>query len=177
MKNAVRRTIKFSMTSGLKTDSALNRPAQRMIKFMRFVPLLLGVCLAGCSSAPAAKEPKAAAQLPAHVMASNTSDSIAKYVEMVGFRVTERSPGKLIVQFGLVNHSEADIGDVKLNVNLTTTNAKPGDPPLISFPAQVPSLGPSELKNVSVDVPTKMRAYELPDWQFLTATFEITEPK
>jgi hypothetical protein len=27
------------------------------------------------------------------------------------------------------------------------------------------------------EVPTKMRVYELPDWQFLKADFEITEPK
>ena len=28
-----------------------------------------------------------------------------------------------------------------------------------------------------MDVPTKLRVYELPDWQFLKADFEITEPK
>ena len=82
-----------------------------------------------------------------------------------------------MVQFGIVNHSEADVGDVKMTVNLSTTAAKPGDPPLISFPAEVSKLGPSELKDVTVEVPTKMRVYELPDWQFLKADFEITEPK
>ena len=54
---------------------------------------------------------------------------------------------------------------------------KPGDPPLISFPAAVSKLGPSDLKDVTVELPTKMRVYELPDWQFLKADFEITEPK
>lgn len=110
-------------------------------------------------------------------MASNSSNSLAKWVELVGFRVTERSPGKLVVQFAVVNHSGADLGDIKLKVNLTTTAAKPADPPLIGFPAQVSSLGPSDMKNVTVDVPTKLRAYELPDWQFLIANFEITEPQ
>jgi len=93
-------------------------------------------------------------------------------VELVGFRVNETSPGHLVVQFGAVNHSEADLGDLNLTVNLRTAGANPSDPPLVSFPAKV-TLGPSELKNVSVAVPTKMRAYELPDWQFLTADFQL----
>jgi len=147
------------------------------MKFMRLSVLILAVCMIGCSSSPAQKQTKSSAPGPAHVMATNTSNSLAKYLELAGFRITEHSPGKIVVQFGVVNHSQADIGDVKLKVNLTTTTANPGDPPLISFPANVTSLGPSDMKNVTVDVPTKMRAYELPDWQFLTATFEITEPK
>ena len=69
----------------------------------------------------------------------------AKYLELVGLRIRERSKGHLIVQFGIVNHSEADVGDVKMTVNLTTTAAKPSDPPLITFDADVPHLGPSEL--------------------------------
>jgi hypothetical protein len=145
---------------------------------MRLSLLILAVCMIGCSSSSAGKQTKAANTAPpAHIMASNSSNSLAKWVELVGFRVTERSPGKLVVQFAVVNHSAADLGDVKLKVNLTTTAAKPTDPPLISFPAQVSSLGPSEMKNVTVDVPTKLRAYELPDWQFLIANFEITEPQ
>ncbi len=145
---------------------------------MRIGWLLLAAVLAGCSSSPPAdKQGKSAPAVPLHFTATNTSNSVAKYLELVGFRVTERSPGHLIIQFGVVNHSEADIGDVKMTVNVGTTAAKPGDPPLISFPAQVSRLGPTELKDVMVEVPTKMRVYELPDWQFLKADFEITEPK
>ena len=98
---------------------------------------------------------------------------VAKYIELVGVRASEKSPGHLQVQFGVVNHSEADIGDVKLDVSLGTTAAKAGDPPLITFSTKVPALGPNEMKQVSVDVPTKLRVYELPDWQFLKADFQI----
>jgi len=149
-----------------------------MMNSMRLGWLLMAVVLAGCSSSsPSDKQAKAAPAIPAHFTASNTSNPVAKYIELVGFRISERSPGHLIVQFGVVNHSEADIGDVKMSVNLGTTAAKPGDPPLIKFPAQVSRLGPNELKDVTAEVPTKLRAYELPDWQFLKADFEITEPK
>lgn len=132
----------------------------------------------GCSSTSANKQTKSANTAPpAHITATNSSNPLAKWVELVGFRINEKSPGKLVVEFAVVNHSEADLGDLKLKVSVTTTAAKPGEPPLISFPAQVSSLGPSEMKTVTVDVPTKLRAYELPDWQFLIANFEITEPK
>jgi hypothetical protein len=40
----------------------------------------------------------------------------------------------------------------------------------------VDSLGPLQNKDVSVTVPTTMRVYELPDWQFLRGQFEITAP-
>lgn len=141
--------------------------------------MLLLVCLAGCSSSPSDQKKNKVeyAPPPMHFTATNTSNSIAKYIELVGFRINETKPGHLQIQFGVVNHSEADIGDVKMTVNLSTTTAKPGEAPLISFPATVSKLGPSDLKDVSVDVPTKLRVYELPDWQFLKADCQITEPQ
>jgi hypothetical protein len=140
---------------------------------------LAGLCLISCSS-PASND-KGKKQLyappPMHFTATNTNNSVAKYLELVGFRINERKAGELQIQFGIANHSEADIGDVKMIVNIGTTAAKPGDPPLMTFPASVAKLGPSELKDVTVDVPTKLRVYELPDWQFLKADFQITEPQ
>ncbi len=141
--------------------------------------VLFALFLTACSSASSddKQNKKAFAPPPMHFTATNTSNPVAKYLELVGFRVNETKPGHLQIQFGVANHSEADIGDVKMNVNLSTTAAKPGEPPLITFPASVSKLGPSELKDVSVDVPTKLRVYELPDWQFLKADFQITEPQ
>ena len=133
------------------------------------------LCFTGCSSAPApAKDTKTTgAAPPAHfTVRSGSKAPEGKYMELVGFRVSESKPGQLTIQFGVVNHSEADLGDLKMTINLRTAGANPNDPPLVSFPAKV-TLGPFDLKNVSVEVPTKMRAYELPDWQFLTADFEL----
>ena len=144
---------------------------------MRLSWLFLAVFLVSCSSSSSSnKQTKAAPAVPAHFTASNTSNPVAKYIELVGFRVTERSKGHLVVQFGVVNHSEADVGDVKMTVKVGTTASKPSDPPLITFTAQVARLGPSELKDVKVEVPTSLRVYELPDWQFLKADLEITAP-
>jgi hypothetical protein len=90
--------------------------------------------------------------------------------------MSEAGPGKLQIKFSVINHSNADIGDLGVKVTLTTTAAKPGEAPVAVFDAQVPSVGPQETKDVSVTVPTKLRIYELPDWQFLRGEFQITSP-
>lgn len=106
-----------------------------------------------------------------------SSNPVAKYIEITGFRITEKGPGKLEVRFAVVNHSDADIGNIAMTVNLRASTAKPSDPPLATFNARVEGLGPEDLKEVTAEVPTKLRVYELPDWQFITADFQITEPK
>jgi hypothetical protein len=140
---------------------------------MKMWTVIVGaLVMAGCSTP--AKQAK-----PTGASASQTSQSsnpYAKYLELVGFRIIEKSPGHLEVRFGVVNHSEADLGELKMDVNVRTTTAKPDEPPLITFSTKV-SLGPSELKLMTVDVPTKLRVYELPDWQFLKPDFQLTEPK
>jgi hypothetical protein len=101
---------------------------------------------------------------------------LAKYLELSGYRITETAPGKLSVKFAVVNHSDADIGDLTLKIKLITTAAKPDDPPITEFEAKVPALGPQELKDVTATAATKLRIYELPDWQFIRAAVEITSP-
>jgi hypothetical protein len=128
----------------------------------------------GCSSPQ--KQAKPAATGAAQTSQSSSSNPAAKHLELVGFRIIEKSPGHLEVRFGVVNHSEADLGDLKMDVRIGTTTAKPDDPPLIAFSTKI-SLGPSEMKQVSIDVPTKLRVYELPDWQFLRANFDLTDAK
>ena len=90
--------------------------------------------------------------------------------------MAEAKPGQLDVRFVAVNHSEADLGDLELAIRLRTTAAKPDDPPVAEFQAKVPSLGPLEIRDISTKVTTKLRIYELPDWQFMRAEFDITSP-
>src|SRR5271155_1552427 len=99
----------------------------------------------GCSSAPDTKQAKQTGPLepPGAAVAVN-KHPLAKYLELVGFRMAEEGKGKLKITFAVVNHSPADIGDLGLKVTLTTTAAKPDDPPVADFEAKVPSIGPQE---------------------------------
>ena len=131
--------------------------------------------LAGCSSAPVDTSKTTAGSATA-AQAGGSSNPVAKYLELAGFRLDEKAPGTVQIRFALINHSDADLGDVTLQVNLRATTARSSDPALFSFPVTVKGVGPGDVKDVSVTAPTKLRIYELPDWQFLHATFEITSP-
>jgi hypothetical protein len=101
---------------------------------------------------------------------------LAKYIEFAGFRLSETQPKKLKIQYVAINHSEADLSDLEVKIKLVTSNAKPEDPPVVQFEAKIPPLGPHEVKNLEAMADTTLRLYELPDWQFLRAQFEITAP-
>ena len=134
--------------------------------------------LAACSPAP---EPKAATSAPPAggpgPAATTSKHPLAKYIELAGFRVSESQAGKLKIKFAAINHSDADLGDLTVKVRMITSASKPGDPPVTEFDAKIPSLGPEEEKDVTAEGTTKLRIYELPDWQFLRAEFDITSPE
>lgn len=141
---------------------------------LTLVVLIFG--LAGCSSpAPQTVSKQGAVEVTGPAT-TTSKHPLAKYIELAGFRLAESKPGQLEVKFVAINHSEADLGDLGLTIRLQTTAAKPGDPPVAEFMAQVPSLGPLEIHDVSAKVTTKLRIYELPDWQFMRADFDITSP-
>ena len=137
--------------------------------------VVAALLLAGCSSTPPDVRKQAAPS--GSVSQATGSSTIAKYIELAGFRLDENGAGKLQVRFALINHSDADLGDLTLQVNMRATTARPGDGPLFSFPATVQSVGPDDVKDVTVTIPTKLRVYELPDWQFLRADFQVTSPQ
>jgi hypothetical protein len=61
-------------------------------------------------------------------------------------------------------------------VGLKPTTATAEEPPFCAFPIKIPSLGPQEVVNATGECTTKLRVYELPDWQFIRASFTITSP-
>lgn len=115
----------------------------------------------------AAPEPKGAAKSqPVVALAENTKHPLAKHIEVAGLRMSEKPGGKLTVTFAVINHSQADINDLELEV---TT-------PACTLAVKVGPLAPEQNKDVSSECKTAMRVYELPDWQFVRPAFKITAP-
>jgi hypothetical protein len=141
---------------------------------VRITLLAAALLLAGCSSTPEVKPTKGLPPAPLGAMLASNKHPLAKFIELAGIRMEEGGSGKLKVTIGVVNHSQADLGDVSFKIKLTTTAAKPDDPPIAEFDGKVTKLGPLEMKDMNATVPTKLRLYELPDWQFLRAQYEIT---
>ncbi len=121
--------------------------------------------------AAAIPPPTKAAQLES-VQPVSTAQPNPEYkdLELLGFRLTEDEKQKAFVQFVAVNHSGADLGEIGAKAQLKTI-AAPNQSPVGTFEFKV-ALGPYESKDVKVPLETKLRVYELPDWQFLRA--EIT---
>jgi azurin len=136
--------------------------------------LLYTFVLSGNRGVPAAAAAKSAA--PGKADQSAQDHPYAKYLEVVGIRLTETG-NKPVMKMLVVNHSAADMTGLELKGTLGVVNGKPDDPPVATFTAKVGSIGPYESKDVSAEVSTKMRAYELPDWQFLSVKYDITSPR
>jgi hypothetical protein len=121
----------------------------------------------GSSSAGPAATPQQQAA------AGDSSNPYAKFIEVTGIRVVEDAKKHAKAQFLVVNHSSADLPDQELEITLTTTTAKAGDDPLAVVTVKTGELPANGSKDVATPLNTKLRAYELPDWQFLKASFAI----
>ena len=71
----------------------------------------------------------------------------------------------------------AEIADLAANVNLWARTAKSDEEAVGTFTFKIPSLGAYESKDMTATLNTKLRVYELPDWQNLTAEIQITSPE
>jgi hypothetical protein len=110
------------------------------------------------------ESPTAAAPAPA----APPSDLTLKNLEITGLRLIEDKQ-KAQLQFVVVNHSAADLGELSLKVDLKAgADAKV---PLATFAIKT-TLGPYEAKDLKTPISTKLRVYELPDWQFLRAEIQ-----
>ncbi len=115
------------------------------------------------ASAPAAME-KAGAAAAKGAKASPA----AKFVEVSGIRVMEEGR-KPQIRFMVINHSSAELSDVKGTINIKVQ----GKPEVIaSVPITIASIGAFDAKDITAPLKTTLRAYEMPDWQFMRADVE-----
>jgi hypothetical protein len=108
-----------------------------------------------------------ALEAPAAPAAASDTDPAFRNVELTGLRITEDAKQKPFVQAVVVNHSAADLGDLSAKVSLKAV-ARQSQELVGTFAFKV-SLGPYESKEIKAPLSTKLRVYELPDWQFLRA--------
>ncbi|MCC6587956.1 MAG: hypothetical protein IT168_14775 [Bryobacterales bacterium] len=95
--------------------------------------------------------------------AAGTSVHLAKVVEITGIRIFEEKR-KPMVRFMVINHSQAPLDGITGTVTL---RAQGKDDPIATIPVKVDSVAAFEGKDITAPLKTSMRAYELPDWQFI----------
>jgi|GEM_PF-1184027 len=142
---------------------------------LAFIAIFLTVIVirqSGSPEPPVKRAPPMENPSTAATSAAIAANPALKYVEITGLRLLEDSAQKAWLQFVIVNHSGGDLGELSGKLNLKAVTSQNQEPVgVCSF--KVP-LGPYEAKDVKVQVETKLRVYELPDWQFLRV--EIAGP-
>ena len=121
----------------------------------------------------AAAADSAPAEAPAAAAPKN--NPLWKQIEVVGVRLTQNKAKKTEARFVVINHSGGEVQDVSATVNLLARVSKKAEEPVGSFSFKLPSLGAYESKEMSAVVNTKLKVYELPDWQLLQSQLEITQ--
>jgi hypothetical protein len=100
--------------------------------------------------------------------ASTPAHPLAKYIEITGLRLMEDGGGQAKIGYVVVNHSPADLPDLKVQITLTAAGKT-----MFEFPALIPSIGPYDSKDLTAAVKTQLKPYELPDWQALKPSLRI----
>jgi len=115
-----------------------------------------------------------AANVPAKIPAQTSP--FQKYVEVSGIRFVEDARHEIEARFVVVNHSDAEIIDLAGTVNIWGRTANAEEEAAGTFSFKLASLKPYESKDAVAPISTKLKVYELPDWQNVTTKVLITSP-
>lgn len=123
-----------------------------------------------------AKSSEPAAPALASLAAEEGAHPFRRHLEITGLRLFEEGGKNVVLRYVVVNHSPADMAGVELRILLTTTAADENSPAIAEIIAKAGDIPAHGSKEMESRVQTKLRAYELPDWQFLVARFSVTAP-
>jgi hypothetical protein len=111
---------------------------------------------------------------PATAAKPKSTSPLQKYIEVVGIRLTSDAKKKPAAKFIVVNHASSEFNNVSATVTLWASTSRSEEDAIGSFTFKVPNIGANESKELTETFKTKLKVYELPDWQFATAEVQIT---
>jgi hypothetical protein len=103
------------------------------------------------------------------------SSPLQRSVEVTGLRFagSGKTPS---VKFIVVNHSSAPISDLTGTVTLWAGTSRSDEDAIGTFNLNVDVIEAGGSKDMTAALKTKLKPYELPDWQNATAEVQITSP-
>ena len=117
---------------------------------------------------PAATPPGSAESAgSAAVPGARRRGNLEKNLEVAGIRIQELNKRPQL-RMMLINHASADMAELAGTVTLTADGKA-----LASVPFSISTLGAYEAKEITAPLKTGLRAYELPDWQFIKAQVSL----
>jgi len=120
-------------------------------------------------------KPSAAVESPAAKPNAKTSP-YQKYIEISGVRFLSDAKKKPEARFVITNHSNADLLGLGGNVTVwgRTRNSEEDAAGTFTFNTDLKAF---ESKEVTAPLNTKLKIYELPDWQNVSTDVQITSPQ
>jgi hypothetical protein len=101
---------------------------------------------------------------------------LQKYIEVVGIRLVQDAKKKPQAKFIVVNHSAAELNDLTANVTIWASTSRSEEDSVGTFSFKLGSISGNESKEMTAPFNTKLKVYELPDWQNATADVQISQP-
>jgi hypothetical protein len=102
-------------------------------------------------------------------------NALQKQIEITGVRFSQDAKKKTLVTFVIINHSQAEISGLAGNVTIWGRTQKSEEDAQGTF-AFTTDLAPYQSKEISAPLNSKLKIYELPDWQNITTDVQITAP-
>jgi hypothetical protein len=107
--------------------------------------------------------------------AKAVSSPLQRSVEVTGLRFV--SSGKTpAVKFVVVNHSGSPLSDLTGTVTLWAGTSRSDEDSIGTFNLNADVIEAGGSKDMQAPLKTKLKAYEMPDWQNATAEVQITSP-
>ena len=146
-----------------------------MVFFLAIVGLGAAVYFGIQRFSPTARAERAGVENPANPSKAKVTNPLQKYIEVVGIRLMSDKK-KPIARFLVVNHSNTELTDLTANVTLWASTSRSEEDSVGTFAFKIPSIGPYEAREITTPLKTKLKIYELPDWQNASADVQITSP-
>jgi len=112
----------------------------------------------------------------ANVARTKLSNPLQKVVEVVGLRLVLDSRKKPQARFVVVNHSPDELDDLSATVTIWASTSRSEEDSVGTFTFKIGSLGSYESKEMTEPLNTKLKIYEMPDWQNATPEVQFTTP-
>jgi hypothetical protein len=113
---------------------------------------------------------------PAAASRSKPANALQKYIEVVGIRLVQDAKHHPLAKFIVVNHSNAELNDLTANVTMWASTSRSEEDSVGTFTFKLETIAGNESKEMTAPFSTKLKIYELPDWQNATADVQIAQP-
>ena len=147
-----------------------------ILSALAFLGLIAGIYWAYQYFGKGPRAERAGTTEPAAAARSKPANPLQKYIEVVGIRLVNDARKRPEARFLVVNHANTEFNDITANVTLYASTSRSEEDAIGTFTFKLGSIEGNSSKEMTQPLNTKLKTYELPDWQNVTADVQITTP-